>query len=113
MTIDRDRKIVEQIKELFSIPGAEHIDHLHGIGLVTQASLPRLTPRQHYVFNAILCLFGKDLADNIFLMTTFADGGKPYVVDTVDVNKAVPYQAFFKFNNSALFASKSENNNFD
>ena len=105
--IDRDRKIVEQIKELFSIPGAERIDHLHGIGLVTQASLARLTPTQKYVFRAILSVFGRDVAENIFLMTTFADGGRVSVIDSIK-NTGLPYQPYFKFNNSSLFVSDNE-----
>ena len=110
--IERDKKIVQQIKELFSIAGDEGIDRLHGIGFVTQAPLARLTPTQQYVFDAILSVFGKDVADNIFLMITFADGKKPPVVDAVKAAN-VPYQAFFKFNNSALFASKFEDDEFD
>ena len=110
--IDRDKKIVQQIKELFSIPGAEGIDQLHGIGFVTQAPLVRLTPTQQYVFDAILSVLGKDMAGSIFLMITFADGMLPPVVDAVKA-AGVPYQAFFKFNNSALFASKSADNEFD
>ena len=104
----RDKYIVTQIKELFSISGAEGIDQLHGIGFVTQAPLARLTPTQRYVFDAILSIFGKDVADNIFLMLTFSDGMRPIAVDALRAAE-VPYKAFFKFNNSALFASiKSE-----
>ena len=110
--IDRDKQIVQQIKELFSIAGDEGIDQLHGIGFVTQAPLARLTPTQQYVFDAILSVFGNDVADNIFLMITFADGMKPPVLDAVEAAN-VPNKAFFKFNNSALFASKSAENEFD
>ena len=110
--LTRDKQIVQQIKELFSIAGDEGIDVLHGIGFVTQAPLARLTLAQQYVFDAILSVFGKDVADNIFLMITFADGMQPPVLDAVKAAK-VPYQAFFKFNNSALFASKSADDEFD
>ena len=48
--LERDKQIVKQIKEFFSIPGYESIDQLHGIGFVTQAPLARLTPAQQYVF---------------------------------------------------------------
>ena len=108
----RDVYIVSQIKELFSIAGAEGIDVLHGIGFVTQAPWARLTPTQRYVFDAILSVFGKDVADNIFLMITFADGMKPPVLDAVKA-AGVPNKAFFKFNNSALFAIKSADDEFD
>ena len=111
--LDRDKYIVSQIKELFSIVGAEGIDQLHGIGFVTQAPLARLTPTQRYVFDSILSIFGKDVAGNIFLMITFADGMRPPVLDAVKAAN-VPSKAFFKFNNSALFAAKaSQDDEFD
>ena len=110
--LDRDKYILSQIKELFSIQGDEGIDQLHGIGFVTQAPLARLTPSQRYVFDSILSVFGKDVADNIFLMITFADGMRPPVLDAVKAAK-VPSNTFFKFNNSALFAENSAQNEFD
>ena len=112
--LERDKHIVSQIKELFSIQGDEGIDQLHGIGFVTQAPLARLTPTQRYVFDSILSVFGKDVADNIFLMITFADGMRPPVLDAVKAAD-VPSKAFFKFNNSALFATKTsqDDNEFD
>ena len=108
----RDRYSVSQIKKLFSIASDEGIDLLHGIGFVTQAPLAQLTPTQQQVFGDILFDFGKDLANNIFLMITFADGMKPPVLDAVKAAN-VPYQEFFKFNNYALFASKSADDEFD
>ena len=107
-----DKEIVSQIKELFSIAGAKGIDQLHGIGFVAQAPLARLTMAQQYVFDTILSVFGRDVADNIFLMITFADEVKPPVLDAVKAAD-VPYQAFFKFNNSVLFASKLADDEFD
>ena len=108
----RDKYIVTQIKELFSLAGSEGIDQLHGIGFVTQAPLARLTPTQRYVFDAILSVFGKDVAGNIFLMITFADGMRPPVLDAIKA-AGVPENASFKFNNSALFASKSADDEFN
>ena len=108
---ERDRYSVSQIKKLFSIASGEGIDLLHGIGFVTQAPLTQLTPTQQQVFDDILFDFGKDLANNIFLMITFADGMKPPVLDAVKAAN-MPYQEFFKFNNSALFASKSADDEF-
>ena len=104
---EKDRKITEQVKDLFSIQGKDGIDQLHGIGFVTQASLARLTPTQKYVFDSILSIFGKDIKDNIFLMTTFADGAEPPVIEAVKIAK-IPYNDFFSFNNSALFTQKKQ-----
>ena len=101
---ERDKEIVKQIEEFFSTHGDEGIDQLHGIGFVTQAPQARLTPTQRYVFDTILSVFGKYVADNIFLMVTFADGHRPPVIDATR-HAGVPFKSYFMFNNSALFAS--------
>ena len=100
--LERDHKITKQIKDFFSAAGKEGIDQLHGIGFVTQASLARLTPTQRYIFDAILSVFGNDVAENIFIMTTFADGADPPVMDAIKKAK-IPHKNCFPFNNSALF----------
>ena len=110
--LERDREIIAQIKKLFSIQGDEGIDQLHGIGFVTSASQPRLTLTQRYVFDSILSVFGKDVADNIFLMVTFADGKRPPILDAART-AGIPFKNDFKFNNSALFASKETDDVFD
>ena len=104
--LERDKKITAQIKEFFS--NENGIDQLHAIGFVVQSSLLRLTPTQSYIFDAILSMFGKDIAENIFLMTTFADFEEPKVLDTVRKAK-VPFEHYFAFNNVALFSSNSRN----
>ncbi|XP_064389644.1 uncharacterized protein LOC135337609 [Halichondria panicea] len=101
--LERDKEITKQIKEFFSIPCIDGgIDHLDGIGFVTQSSLARLTHTQKYIFDSILSTFGKDIGNNIFMMITFADGKKPPVVDAINASD-IPYRKYFKFNNSALF----------
>ena len=100
--MERDKAIVTQIKEFFSLPGKDGIDHLDGIAFVTQASLARLTPTQQYIFDSVLSTFGKDIASNIFLMVTFADGSKPPVVTAVTAAQ-IPFSEYFTFNNSSLF----------
>ena len=104
--LERDKHLVAQIKDFFSIPGQESIDCIHGIGFVTQASLARLTPTQRYIFDSILAIFGKDIGNNILMMTTFADGKKPPVLEAVDEAK-IKYCRSFKFNNSAIFSEAS------
>jgi len=105
--LERDRQITDQIKEFFSIPPPDGIDHLDGIGFVTQASLARLTPTQEYIFDSILSIFGKDVAKNIFMLVTFADGQRPPVMDAI-AKANIPSQKYYKFNNSALFADNTE-----
>ena len=106
--LKRDKEITEQIKEFFSISPPEGIDHLDGIGFVTQASQARLTKTQEYIFDSILSIFARDVSKNIFMMLTFADGQRPPVLEAIK-KAEVPGQGeqFFKFNNSAVFA---ENN---
>ena len=105
--LERDRQITHQIKEFFSIPPPDGIDHLDGIGFVTQASLGRLTPTQKYIFDSILSIFGKDVEKNIFMLITFADGQPPPVIKAI-TKANIPSQKYYKFNNSALFADNAE-----
>ena len=105
--LKRDKEIIKQIKEFFSIPPPNGIDHIDGIGFVTQASLARLTPTQEYIFTSILSIFGKDMAKNIFILVTFADGQTPPVMEAIKKAK-IPAQKFHKFNNSAIFADNTE-----
>ena len=108
--IERDKEITEQIKEFFSLAGDSGIDHLNGIGFVTQSALVRLTPTQQYIFDSILSVFGKDVAKNIFVMVTFCDGQKPPVVTAIK-EADIPCSEYFKFNNSALYADNSCSDN--
>ena len=108
--LEKDRCTMEQIKALFMNPYG--IIHLDGIGFVAEASRGRLTATQRYIFDSILSIFGKDVGDVIFLMTTFADAHKQPVLDAV--KKAnITYRKAFKFNNSALFVDNAEDGNFD
>ncbi|XP_044225083.1 uncharacterized protein LOC122994453 [Thunnus albacares] len=106
--IERDRMITEQLRNLFSAKlGVSEID---AVCFVAQASLARLTPTQRYVFDSVLSIFGKDVAENIRVLVTFADGKRPPVLEAIN-ESGVPcpktkggLPIHFKFNNSALFA---------
>ncbi|XP_030607752.1 uncharacterized protein LOC115795800 [Archocentrus centrarchus] len=106
--VARDKEITEQIRRLFSSPNA--VSEIDAVCFVTQASLARLTATQKYVFDSVLSIFGKDVADNIEMLVTFADGQEPPVLEAINVS-GVPcpkndlgLPVHFKFNNSALFA---------
>ncbi|XP_073706910.1 uncharacterized protein [Garra rufa] len=110
--ISQDQKITKQIHEFFSARGG--IDHIDAVCFVVQASLARLTHTQKYVFDSILSIFGKDIAPNILVMVTFADGKTPPVLEAIKVSE-VPCSTnetgdplHFKFNNSALFATNNK-----
>ena len=106
--MERDKAIVNQIKELFSTGGPDSVDQINGVGFVTQASTPRLTPTMKYIFDSVLSIFGKDISSNIFLLMTFADGQEPPVLSAIE-EAAIPYHSGFQFNNSALYANQAGN----
>ena len=109
--IQRDVEITKQIHNFFTISGGKGIDHIDAVGFVAQSSLPRLTFTQKYIFDQILSLFGKDIGENIYLMLTFADGKAPQVLN--GINEAhMPYQEFFKFNNSVIFDDNTTKDEF-
>ncbi|XP_062408008.1 uncharacterized protein LOC134099233 [Sardina pilchardus] len=115
--IDRDREITEQLRNLFNYDlGVVEID---AVCFVAQAALARLTPTQQYVFDSVLSIFGNDVAENIRILATFADGQRPPVLEAISAagvpcpktKQGVPIH--FKFNNSALFAQNSSANTGD
>ena len=99
--MEKDREIQQQIHALFDAEKGL-IDHIDAVGFVIQSSAARLTLSQRHIFDSILTLFGRDIAENILLLFTFADAKKPQALSAVKENR-IPYQEFFKFNNSAIF----------
>ncbi|CAG0904061.1 unnamed protein product, partial [Darwinula stevensoni] len=105
--IKADEELKNQIREFFSNGGNIGVDQLDGICFVVQASLARLTPTQKYIFDSILSVFGRDVEDNIYVLTTFSDSKQPYVLEVIK-QAEIPYQNLFKFNNSALYTRNDE-----
>uniref|UniRef100_A0A3B4GG97 Septin-type G domain-containing protein n=1 Tax=Pundamilia nyererei TaxID=303518 RepID=A0A3B4GG97_9CICH len=102
--IEKDREIVEQLRNLFSAQGG--VSEIDAVCFVAQAALARLTPTQKYVFDSVLSIFGKDVAENIRILVTFADGQRPPVLEAINA-AGVPcpktkdgLPVHFKFNNS-------------
>ncbi|XP_039592071.1 uncharacterized protein LOC120515276 [Polypterus senegalus] len=115
--VQRDKQITEQIRECFSSP--QGVQHITTVCFVVQASQARLTHTQKYIFDSILSIFGKDIANNILVLITFADGQRPPVLNTITESN-IPFPQddkgsplFFKFNNSALLANNDETNSSD
>ncbi|KAK3539591.1 hypothetical protein QTP70_010258 [Hemibagrus guttatus] len=118
--IAQDKEITEKIRKFFSEKyGIVSID---AVCFVVQSALARLTHTQKYIFEAILSIFGKDIANNITIMITFADGQKPPVLEAIKAadipcgKKEDGTHLHFKFNNSALFAQNidlDDEDNFD
>ena len=103
-----DLHIVDEVKKFFSLSLPEGIENIQGIGFVVKASDGRLTPMQFHIFNSVLGIFGKDVENNIFIIITFSDGGKPLVLDALKEADIPFHEKEFKFNNSALFTLKDD-----
>uniref|UniRef100_A0A671UN45 Fibronectin type-III domain-containing protein n=1 Tax=Sparus aurata TaxID=8175 RepID=A0A671UN45_SPAAU len=106
--IKRDKEITEQLFNLFSSNNG--VSEIDAVCFVAQVSVARLTPAQIDVFDSVLSIFGKDVAENIRVLVTFADGQRPPVLEAIKAS-GVPcpksgdgLPLHFKFNNSALFA---------
>ncbi|XP_074506007.1 uncharacterized protein LOC141776381 isoform X2 [Sebastes fasciatus] len=108
--IARDRKIIEHLRNLFS---AEHgVSDIDAVCFVAPAALAQFTPSQKCVFDSVLSIFGEDVAENIRILVTLADGQQPAVLEAI-IASGVPcpktkggLPIHFKFNNSVLFADK-------
>ncbi|XP_073720506.1 uncharacterized protein [Misgurnus anguillicaudatus] len=108
--IAHDKQIMEQMKSFLCNPLG--IDHIDAVCFVVQASLARLSANQKYIFDSILSIFGKDIAENIMILVTFADGKDIPVLEAIKAadlpcqknKKGQP--THFKFNNSSVFADK-------
>ncbi|CAG0902502.1 unnamed protein product [Darwinula stevensoni] len=110
--IKADEELRNQIREFFSNEGNIGVDQLDGICIVVQASIPRLTTTQKYMFDSILSVFGRDVEDNIYVLTTFSDSKQPPVLEAIK-HAEIPYQTLFKFNNSALYTRCNDEDEVD
>ncbi|EFX70696.1 hypothetical protein DAPPUDRAFT_30434, partial [Daphnia pulex] len=114
--LDRDQEITEMVRKFFE--DKDGIQELDVIGFVAQASLPRLTPTQIYIFDSVLSIFGKDVKENINFLLTFADSQVPPVLSAI-AEAGLPYPTdpdtgeplHHKFNNSGFFCSSRESGN--
>uniref|UniRef100_W5NBM7 Fibronectin type-III domain-containing protein n=1 Tax=Lepisosteus oculatus TaxID=7918 RepID=W5NBM7_LEPOC len=107
--IGQDKIITQKIRDFFSDKNG--IVSLDAVCFVVQSALARLTHTQKYIFDSILSIFGKDIADNIVVLVTFADGQAPPVLEAIKAANVSCAKLkndtprHFKFNNSVLFAS--------
>ncbi|KAA8587658.1 hypothetical protein FQN60_016520, partial [Etheostoma spectabile] len=104
--IERDEEIIGHLRNLFS---AECFSEIDAVCFVAPSAL-QLTLSHNHVFDSVLSIFGKDVAENIQVLVTFADCQQPPVLEAINAS-GVPcpktedgLPVHFKFNNSALFA---------
>ncbi|KAL1277236.1 hypothetical protein QQF64_023909 [Cirrhinus molitorella] len=108
--IEHDKLITRQVKSFLCSPLG--IDHIDAVCFVVQASLARLSANQRYIFDSILSIFGKDIAENIIFLVTFADGKEVPVLEAIKAadlpcqKNKMGQPTHFKFNNTAVYADK-------
>lgn len=105
--IQRDQRIIEQIRHLFSETGTKGVLYLDAVCFIVKAPDARLTVTQSYIFSSVLSIFGKDIESNICTLITFSDDAEPPVIASLKEAR-FPFGLTFKFNNSALFAENPQ-----
>ncbi|XP_039671112.1 stonustoxin subunit alpha-like isoform X2 [Perca fluviatilis] len=105
--IERDEEIIAHLRNLFS--AKQSVSEIDAVCFVALATLTQLTPSQKCLLDSVLSIFGKDVAENIRVLVTSADGQQPPVLKAIAASD-VPcpkskdrLPVHFKFNNSALF----------
>ena len=106
--LKRDKEITSSIEKFFKTKGIDGIDQLDAIGFAVPSTMARLTPTQQYIFDSILALFGKDMAENIFMLVTFADGQQPEVLSAIKEGN-MPFHSFLEVNSWATYTLKATN----
>ncbi|XP_045569831.1 uncharacterized protein [Salmo salar] len=108
----QDKLLTQMLKDFLCNPLG--IDHIDALCFVVQATLVRLSPSQRYIFDSILSIFGKDVAENILMLVTFVDGKQIPVLEAIKAanlpckknKKGLP--THFKFNSSFVFSKETE-----
>lgn len=108
-TIYYDLEIFDYLHSLFMNENGCGIDTLNAVAFVVPSSFSYVGCIQKYIFDSIMKIFGKDLADNFFIVATFADAGEPQVLSALKYDN-IPTNYIGKFNNSALFAKNDGDN---
>ncbi|KAL6491155.1 hypothetical protein MHYP_G00015000 [Metynnis hypsauchen] len=70
-----DEQVAENLLKLFK--NDTGVKELDAVCLVVKSTENRISDRQHYIFDAILSLFGKDIEKNIMFLMTHSTGRPP------------------------------------
>lgn len=105
--LERDQETIEQLGNLFAAELG--VGELHAVCFVIQSFVVRLTLTQKFMLDFVLSVFGKDVADSVRVLVTFADNQVPPVLEAISAS-GVPcpktedgQPVHFIFNDSALF----------
>ncbi|XP_030634748.1 uncharacterized protein LOC115815919 [Chanos chanos] len=80
-----DERISESLLSLCRIEDGVH--EIDAVCLVVNTSENRLSEKEHYIFNAVVSLFGKDIEKNIVLLITHCCGGRPGALQAITAAK--------------------------
>lgn len=106
---ESDKKIARMIFEKF-----KEIKDLNSVCFICKYNEGRFDYSQRYIFNCIINLFGKDMAENFMILFSFCDVGKIISKKCFEeqdspfynIIKIIKEPWYLKFNNSGFFAKK-------
>ncbi|XP_036419564.1 uncharacterized protein LOC118803152 isoform X2 [Colossoma macropomum] len=108
-----DEQVAENLFKLFKHDTG--VKELDAVCLVVKSTQNRLSDRQHYIFDAILSLFGKDIEENIVFFITHSTGGPPKNVINAITKTKIPCRkkngnepVYFLFDNCQAEQWKTE-----
>ena len=101
-----DKKTFEKIQYLFESGTIEAVD---AICIVEKYDTKRLTENQRYIFQTITQIFGKDVGEVIFIMSTHCDklitpSPEPPTALKIFKKQKIPYKNYYLFNNDEIYA---------
>ena len=101
-----DKATLEKIRYLFESGKIEAVD---AICIVEKYDEKRLTENKRYVFQTITRIFGKDVGEVTFIMSTHCNEltkatPKPPTVLKIFEKEEIPYKKYYLFNNDDIFA---------
>jgi len=108
------------VTELIDYAFIKILKSITAVCFVAQASNVRLTINQKFIFNKVMELFGKDIAENFIATITFCDNGEPAILAALQeegsvfdkiIDKIKP-PWYLKFNNSAFFEKYDKSSRF-
>lgn len=105
-----NNEIINQIRQLFSLPGEEGVVCLDAVCFLVNAPDARLTPSEKCLLDAIMHWFGEDIKKNICVFVTIAESQKPPILTSL-AEVCLPNKINYIFDNLTLFAGKKEREN--
>jgi len=110
--IEFDKKIAKMIFEKF-----KEIKELSSVCIICKYNEGRFDYSQRYIYNFIINLFGKDMAENFMILFSFCDVGEVLSKQIFEEKNSPFYQIisrikepwYLKFNNSGFFSEKQNN----